>query len=94
VLANYKADDFLLYRSRKPGGIDLRVNKNYGKFSYLVNLYSKSGYAEQYLKPYNKPGKWVAVYKGQVWPAYSDGADLIRRYLNSKNSKRQTRAAQ
>lgn len=87
ALAKYKADDFLLYRSRTPGAMDLRVNKNYGKFSYLVNLYSKNGYAEQYLKPYNKPGKWVAVYKGQVWPAYSDGADLIRRYFEFEKLK-------
>jgi len=86
-LAKYKADDFPLYKSRKPGKQDLRVDKTYGQFSYLVNLYSKSGYAEHYLKPYNKPGKWVAVFKGEIWPGPADGSDLIHEYFKVEELK-------
>jgi hypothetical protein len=67
-----------LYRSRKPGQQDLLVNSNYGKFSYLVNLYTKSNYEERFIKPYNAPGKTLIVVKGEIRPFYPGVLPAVR----------------
>jgi bla regulator protein BlaR1 len=80
-LAKYKATDIALYSIRKPGQIDLLVNKNYGNAPNLVDMYTIDRHAKRFVEPYNKPGKWLAVYKGKIWPGGIDGASLINKYF-------------
>jgi hypothetical protein len=80
-LAKYKAADIAYYSIRKPGNVDLRVNKNYGNAPNLVDMYTTDRHAKRFVEPYNKPGKWLAVYKGKIWPGGIDGASLINKYF-------------
>jgi len=88
ALTKYKPEDFALYSVRKPGRVDLRVNKNYGKAPHLVDLRTTNYYAEKYIKPYSKPGKWLAVYHGKVWPGGFDGSEIIRTYFKIEDLKK------
>ncbi|MEO6851028.1 MAG: M56 family metallopeptidase [Mucilaginibacter sp.] len=89
ALANYKPNDFVLYCVRKPGKIDLAVNKNYGKASHLVDLRTTSYYTEKYIKPYIKPGKWLAVYQRKIWPGGFDGSEMIHKYFEVEQLKKE-----
>jgi len=86
-LTKYKPEDFVLYTIRKPGKVDQWVNKNYGKAPHLVDLRTTNYYREVYIKPYIKPGKWLAVYKGGIWPGGFDGAGIIRDYFKIQELK-------
>ena len=78
----------MLYSVRKPGKIDLLVNKNYGNATRLVDLLTKSEYNKEFIEPYVKPGKWLAVYKGKIWPGGGDGSETIRKYFEVEELKK------
>jgi hypothetical protein len=80
-LAKYKPADFVLYGVRKPGKMDMLANKTYANFPQFVILRTIISYTELYIKPYSKPNKWLAVYKGAIWPGGFDGAEIIRQYF-------------
>lgn len=87
-LAKYKAADFAYYRIRKPGNVDLRVNKNYGNAPNLVDMYTVNVHAKRFVERYTKPGKWLAVYHNKIWPGGIDGAETIRQYFKLEELKK------
>jgi hypothetical protein len=87
-LAKYKAADFAYYSIRKPGQIDLLVNKNYGNAPNLVDMYTVNVHAKRFVERYTKPGKWLAVYKNKIWPGGIDGAETIRQYFKLEDLKK------
>jgi hypothetical protein len=87
-LAKYKPEDFVLYGVRKPGKIDMLANKTYSKFPQFVILHTMSSYTDMFIKPYIKPGKWLGVYKGEIWPGGFDGAETIHKYFEVEELKK------
>lgn len=87
-LAKYNAADFGSYSIRKPGNVDLRVNKNYGRAPNLVDIYTMDVHAKRFVEPYNKPGKWLAVYQNKIWPGGIDGSAVIRKYFELQELKK------
>jgi hypothetical protein len=87
-LAKYKPEDFVLYSIRKPGKIDIAVNKNYGNAPHLVSLHTMKSYEPMFIKPYMQPGKWLAVFQGKIWPGGCDGAALIQKYFEVEELKK------
>nr|WP_294790043.1 M56 family metallopeptidase [uncultured Mucilaginibacter sp.] len=87
-LAKYKGADFAYYSIRKPGNVDLRVNKNYGNAPNLVDMYTVNVHAKRFVERYTKPGKWLAVYHNKIWPGGIDGAETIRQYFKLEELKK------
>ena len=87
-LKKYKREDFVHYGVRKPGKIDLRVNKNYGKASHLVDLLTENQFKKEFVVPYIQPGKWLGIYKGKIWPGGFDGSGLINKYFEVEELKK------
>ena len=87
-LAKYKPEDFVGYGVRKPGRIDKLANKTYANFPQFAVLHTMISYTDMFIKPYNKPNKWLAVYKGEIWPGGIDGSGAIRKYFEVEELKK------